>query len=188
MEDRGVCRRPPGLGAADDLEAVIVDFIAGARSKLSIAVQELDSEAIARAILDASWRGVHVELFLEQDYLRTSLKRESGVPIKPVPEVGETPEQALADARRLQPEDLPPEVHSPRLLRRQGDIAGNTALLSGSANFTVTDTHVNLNHVRLPHRSSAASTRSSSTNFVAEASDASVMATFRRPTTSLAFR
>lgn len=27
---------PPVLGAADDLEAVIVDFIAGARSKLSI--------------------------------------------------------------------------------------------------------------------------------------------------------
>jgi hypothetical protein len=42
---------PPGLGAADDLEAVMVDFVAGARSKLSIAVQELDSEAIARAIL-----------------------------------------------------------------------------------------------------------------------------------------
>src|SRR5262245_13083385 len=86
---------PPGLGAADDLEAVIVDFIAGARSKLSIAVQELDSEAIARAILAASWRGVHVELFLEQDYLRTALKRKDGVPIAPVPEMGETPEQAL---------------------------------------------------------------------------------------------
>jgi hypothetical protein len=43
----------------------------GARSKLSIAVQELDSEPIARAILAASWRGVHVELCLEQDYLRT---------------------------------------------------------------------------------------------------------------------
>lgn len=86
---------PPALGAADDLEAVIIDFIAGARSKLSIAVQELDSEPIARAILAASWRGVHVELFLEQDYLRTSLKRENGIPIKPVPVPGETPEQAL---------------------------------------------------------------------------------------------
>lgn len=30
-------------------------------------MQELDSEAIARAILAASWRGVHVELFLEQE-------------------------------------------------------------------------------------------------------------------------
>jgi hypothetical protein len=38
---------PPGIGA-DDLEPVIVDFIAGARKRLDIAVQELDSEAIAR--------------------------------------------------------------------------------------------------------------------------------------------
>ena len=52
---------PPELGAADDLEAVIVDFIAGAREALDIAVQELDSEAIARAILDACWRGVRVD-------------------------------------------------------------------------------------------------------------------------------
>jgi hypothetical protein len=67
---------PPGLGAADDLEAVIVDFIKGARTKLDVAVQELDSFAIARALLDASWRGVRVTLFLEQDYLRSSLKRD----------------------------------------------------------------------------------------------------------------
>jgi hypothetical protein len=40
---------PPGLGAGDDLEAVIVGFIAGAWRKLDIAVQELDSQAIAQA-------------------------------------------------------------------------------------------------------------------------------------------
>ena len=68
---------PPGLGAADDVEAVILEFIAGARQKLDVAVQELDSEAIARALLAASWRGVRVTLFLEQDYLRTSLKRDT---------------------------------------------------------------------------------------------------------------
>ena len=92
---------PPGLGGADDLEAVIVEFIAGARRKLDIAVQELDSYAIARAILAASWRGVRVTLFLEQDYLRTSLKRDSAthVPIAPVPQPGETPEQALERAQ-----------------------------------------------------------------------------------------
>lgn len=89
---------PPGLGGADALEAVIGDFIAGARRKLDIAIQELDSDAIARAILAASWRGVCVTLFLEQDYLRTSLKRdrETHVPIAPLPpQPGETPEQAL---------------------------------------------------------------------------------------------
>ena len=36
---------PPELGAADDLEQVIVDFIAGAKSRLDIAVQEIDSRA-----------------------------------------------------------------------------------------------------------------------------------------------
>ncbi len=76
---------------------MIVDFIAGARSKLDIAVQELDSEAIARAILAASWRGIGVTVFLEQDYLRSSLKRDktTHAPIAPVPKPGETPEQAL---------------------------------------------------------------------------------------------
>ena len=95
---------PPGLGAADDLESVIVEFIAGARTKLDIAVQELDSDAIAKAILAASWRGVRVTLFLEQDYLRTSLKRDTTthVPIPPVPKPGETPEQALERVQWLE--------------------------------------------------------------------------------------
>lgn len=43
---------PPDLGAADDLEQVIVDFIAGAKTRLDIAVQEIDSRPIAQAILD----------------------------------------------------------------------------------------------------------------------------------------
>ena len=51
---------PPELGAADDLEQVIVDFIRGAKSSLDIAVQEIDSRAIAQAILDARWRGIRV--------------------------------------------------------------------------------------------------------------------------------
>jgi phosphatidylserine/phosphatidylglycerophosphate/cardiolipin synthase-like enzyme len=167
---------PPGLGAADDLEAIIVDFINGARSRLSIAVQELDSESIARAILNASWRGVHVELFLEQDYLRTSLKREkgTGVPIPPVPEPGETAAEALErvqwgpdttdlrENRRILSAllrsdvqtrgDFNPQIfHQKFILRDYFDgkatSPGNPALLSGSANFTWTDTHVNLNHI-----------------------------------------
>jgi phosphatidylserine/phosphatidylglycerophosphate/cardiolipin synthase-like enzyme len=167
---------PPSLGAADDLEAVIVDFIKGARSRLDVAIQELDSEAIARAILDASWRGVRVTLFLEQDYLRTSLKREKAtrLPIRPAPAPGETAEQALEraqwgpddtdlkDNRRILAAllradvetrgDFNPEIfHQKFILRDYYDgkatDPGNPALLTGSANFTWTDTHVNLNNV-----------------------------------------
>jgi phosphatidylserine/phosphatidylglycerophosphate/cardiolipin synthase-like enzyme len=173
---------PPGLGGADDLEAVIVEFIAGARRKLDIAVQELDSEPIARAILGASWRGVRVTLLLEQDYLRTSLKRDktTHVPIPPVPKPGETPEQALERVQWLADDtdlsenrrilaallrsdaevrgDFNPEIFHQKFVLRDYDDGkatrpGNPALLSGSANFTWTDTHVNLNNVFVFHSS-----------------------------------
>jgi hypothetical protein len=50
---------PPGLGAADDLEQVIVDFIAGATTRLDIAVHEIDSRPIPRrsSIADLSDTG-----------------------------------------------------------------------------------------------------------------------------------
>jgi phosphatidylserine/phosphatidylglycerophosphate/cardiolipin synthase-like enzyme len=60
---------PQELGAPHDLEQVIVEFIDGAEKTLDIAVQELDSEPIAQAIIDARWRGISVRVFLEQDYL-----------------------------------------------------------------------------------------------------------------------
>lgn len=159
---------PQELGAADDLETVIVDFIAGARSTLSIAVQELDNEAIAQAILDASWRGVRVELFLEQDYLRTPLP--GNPPKPPTPQAGETPEQALrrvqwgVDDTELAPNrrilaallrsdvqvrgDYNPAIFHQKFVLRDydGKSLATSALLSGSANFTDTDTHRNLNH------------------------------------------
>lgn len=40
---------PEKIGAPDDLESVIVDFIDGAEKKLDIAVQELENKAIAKA-------------------------------------------------------------------------------------------------------------------------------------------
>ena len=93
---------PPELGAADDLENVIVEFVRGARSSLDIAVQELDNTNIAQAILDASWRGVDVEVFLEQDYLRTALP--GNPPRPPTPRAGETAEEALRRAQWLEDE------------------------------------------------------------------------------------
>ena len=61
---------PTEKGAQDDLETVIVGFIDAAVNELQVAVQELDNEKIARALVDAKLRrGVDVEVFLEQDYL-----------------------------------------------------------------------------------------------------------------------
>ena len=42
---------PISLGGPDDLDSVIRGFIAGAKSAVFVAVQELDSRAIAEAIL-----------------------------------------------------------------------------------------------------------------------------------------
>jgi phosphatidylserine/phosphatidylglycerophosphate/cardiolipin synthase-like enzyme len=166
---------PKELGAPDDLEQVIVDFVAGARSSLDIAVQELDSEPIAQAILDARWRGVSVNLFLEQDYLRSPLRVAKGVPVPPKPRPGESAADALRRAQWGDPDesdlaanrrilaallrsdvevkgDFNPQIfHQKFALRdyrdRRAAPRGRPALLSGSANFTNTDTHRNLNHV-----------------------------------------
>lgn len=160
---------PPELGAADDLEQVIVDFIRGARSSLDIAVQEIDSRAIAQAILDARWRGVRVHMFLEQDYLRSDLV--GSPPKAPTPRPGETAEQALHRVQWLKDEtdlavnreilaallrsdievkgDYNPKIFHQKFILRdyEGRASSTSALLSGSANFTWTDTHINLNNV-----------------------------------------
>jgi phosphatidylserine/phosphatidylglycerophosphate/cardiolipin synthase-like enzyme len=183
---------PVELGASDDLEQVIVDFVGGARKSLDIAVQELDSEPIAQAIIDARWRGVSVNLFLEQDYLRTPLQTKKGVPVPPKPKAGETPADALRrvqwgdDDTSLAPNrrilaallrsdvevkgDFNPKIfHQKFALRdfREGKATkpGNPALLTGSANFTFTDTHRNLNHVFVFHN--AAVCRQYETEFLA---------------------
>jgi hypothetical protein len=49
---------PTVLGGPDDLDAVIRGFIDGTRHALNVAVQELDSEPIARAILAAKARKI----------------------------------------------------------------------------------------------------------------------------------
>jgi phosphatidylserine/phosphatidylglycerophosphate/cardiolipin synthase-like enzyme len=159
---------PRELGAADDLEAVIVDFVDGARHTLDIAVQELDSEPIAQAILDARWRGVSVQMFVEQDYLRT--KRPKGA-LTATPVGGETEAEARARIQWGEDDDdlglnrrilsvllrsdievkgdyNPAIFHQKFALRDyRGKAHPTSALLTGSTNFTTTDTHKNLNHV-----------------------------------------
>jgi len=162
---------PTELGAADDLEQVIVSFIEGAKESLDVAVQELDSEPIAQALIDARWRGVGIRVFLEQDYL-LGHKLPSAKPKR-----DESPTEAL---RRAQWEELrrPPERRTNRdiavaLLRSNIDVKSDynpaifhqkfairdyrgratrtSALLTGSANWTGTDCHRNLNHAIVFH-------------------------------------
>ncbi len=158
---------PAELGAADNLERVIVDFIGGAEHSLDIAVQELDNEAIAQAILDARFRGVSVRMVVEQDYLLTgklpTIRRRSGeddaAAWRRTQWGNETGERGLEETRRLftallrcnadVKSDYNPEIFHQKFVIRdfRGDARPTSAILSGSANFTVTDCHRNLNHV-----------------------------------------
>jgi phosphatidylserine/phosphatidylglycerophosphate/cardiolipin synthase-like enzyme len=156
---------PPELGAADDLEAVIVDFITTAQESLDVAVQEIDSEVIAQAILDARWRGVSVRVFLEHSYIQTDLTK------KQIADIGSGPArlQAQWDEVRPKPDyrtnrdilnallrcdievhsDFNNEIFHQKFVIRdyRGRAQPRSALLTGSANFTSTDTHANLNNV-----------------------------------------
>ena len=139
------------------------------KSSLDVAVQEIDNPRIAQALVDASWRGVDVQVFLEQDYLRSRLRGQP--PVLPKPRMGETPEQALyrvqwaqddselAENRRILAGllrsdiqvrgDFNPKIFHQKFVLRdfRGKASATSALLTGSANFTLTDTHRNLNHV-----------------------------------------
>jgi phosphatidylserine/phosphatidylglycerophosphate/cardiolipin synthase-like enzyme len=163
---------PQELGAPDNLEQVIVDFINGATKTLDIAVQELDSETIAQAIIDARWRGIRVRMFIEHDYVfDKDPPTDLAEPVDP-----ETPEEARLRAQWLEyrrPEDLKTnrDIHM-ALLRNGVDIKADynhnyifhqkfivrdrrtkskklptSGVLTGSTNFTYTGTHKNLNNV-----------------------------------------
>lgn len=162
---------PKDLKGPDDLEQAIVDFIDGAKESLDIAVQELDNERIAKAILAARWRGVRVSIVLEQSYLREEdLKLDE----PPKPQKGETATEALerwqwapngdnVENRRIAAAllqsnvdlkiDFNPKIFHQKFVVRDysGKAKPTSALLSGSTNFTVTDCHRNLNHVFVFH-------------------------------------
>jgi phosphatidylserine/phosphatidylglycerophosphate/cardiolipin synthase-like enzyme len=162
---------PTELGAADNLEQVIVDFIGGAKASLDIAVQELDSSLIADAILDARGRGVDVRMFLEQDYLLSkkfpALKARRGESEADARERIQWTERRPSGSTRSSREILsallrcavdvkadynPAIFHQKFAIRdNRGGARPTTAILSGSANFTTFDAHTNLNHAVVFH-------------------------------------
>lgn len=153
---------PTVLGGPDDLDAVVRQFIAGARKQLLIAVQELDSRPIAEAVVAAKAAKVAVQVILEGDYLLED---------PPVPDPwsasGDYEENRLIHAALLRAgvdliTDLNPAIfHQKFMVRDPGE--ASAAVLTGSANFTLTDTGTNppargnnLNHVVVLHGRRAA--------------------------------
>ncbi len=133
---------PTVLGGPDDLDAVIRDFVTEVRHTLRVAVQELDSRTIAQAILAARARGVRVQIILEGDYLR-----EDRPAADPWAAAGANEENRLIHAALLRAgvdlvTDLNPAIfHQKFIVRDAGE--PTAAVLTGSANFTLTDTGTN---------------------------------------------
>src|SRR3990172_3000960 len=148
---------PPGAGGApDDLENVIIDFIDQSEHTLDIAVQELDNPQIAAAIDRAARRKrpgmdrlVRVRLVTEGDYLKEDQPvappdKEVSLDINRMHFV--TLLRGAVDAKI----DFNPKIfHHKFIIRDRGE--AREAVLTGSTNFTTTDTHRNLNHVVIFH-------------------------------------
>jgi phosphatidylserine/phosphatidylglycerophosphate/cardiolipin synthase-like enzyme len=133
---------PPVLGAPDDLDAVIRDFVDGARKTLLVAVQQLDSRSITEALLSAKRRGVQVRVILEGDYLV-----EKSALADPWAPAGANEADRVIFTALLRSSidvisDLNPAIfHQKFVVRDPGETTA--AVLTGSTNFTLTDTGIN---------------------------------------------
>ena len=140
---------PHVLGAPDNLEKVIIDFIDGADKRLEIAVQELESRPIAEAIVRARQRKVTVKIVLEQDYLRA--KRAKANPWEPDDlDKNNEANRQLHDAILRANIDVKADYNT-SIFHQKFIIRDRASLLTGSTNFTPTGTHKNLNHLVIVH-------------------------------------
>jgi len=144
---------PSQIGAPDDLETPIINFINNAKKKIDIAVQELDADPIARAIVNARMRGVSVRLVTEMDYLRAT---------KPAPDPF-IPSGQYEHNRQIQNAILRSAIpvysdFNPNIFHQKFMIRDGSSVLTGSTNFTTTGTSVNLNHVIIIHDRKVANT------------------------------
>ncbi|HEY3409392.1 MAG TPA: phospholipase D-like domain-containing protein, partial [Propionicimonas sp.] len=157
---------PVVLGAPDDLDAVVGSFIDEATDSLAIAVQEIDSEPVARRIIAAKQRGVQVRVILEGDYLVEETARPDPWVVLGIGGTNEGNRQILNAFLRARVDvilDLNPKIfHQKFIVRDEG--GPTSAVLTGSTNFTLTDTGHNtdgrgnnLNHIVVLHGATAAS-------------------------------
>ncbi len=137
---------PQQLGGPDDLREVLVNFIDGAQTSLYIAVQELDSRPVAEAIIRAKQRNVLVKLVLEADYLVEITARQDPFLMEGANEVNRLLQDAILRSSIYVRSDFNPDIFHQKFIIRD-----NQSILTGSTNFTETDTSVNLNHIIIVH-------------------------------------
>ncbi|WP_207843888.1 phospholipase D-like domain-containing protein [Williamsia soli] len=133
---------PAVLGGPDDIDAVIRDFISGAKHSLSIAVQELDSRPIAEAIVAAAHNRLRVRIILEGDYLIEKPATADPWALGGGNEDNRTIYAALLRAGIDVITDLNPAIFHQKFVVRDAGQPG-AGVLTGSANFTHTDTGTN---------------------------------------------
>ncbi|MBC2776368.1 phospholipase D-like domain-containing protein [Parasphingopyxis marina] len=146
---------PQELGGADSLIDPIVDFInqAGHRQKLMIAVQEIDNQRIAEAIIEARIRGATIDLVIEQSYLLNTRRPKL---LEEVWEaVGEREINRTLFAAILRSTTDVKVDFNPAIFHQKFMVLGNS-VLTGSTNFTDTGVTRNLNHVLIVHDASVA--------------------------------
>jgi phosphatidylserine/phosphatidylglycerophosphate/cardiolipin synthase-like enzyme len=153
--------------AIDDVEQVVVDFVDRATRTIDVAVQELDSIPIAEALIRRKRAGCSVRIVLNHSYLQDEVDGDH-----PLDPALTTVAALAADTSEYKVNrdvfgalcrcgvevriDLNPAAiwHQKFIvadLRLQADgrwrRGGHPSLLTGSANFTHTDCHTNLNHL-----------------------------------------
>ena len=135
---------PVILGAPDDLDAVIREFLAGAKRQLLVAVQEIDSRADRRGHPGGQGgQACGSRLILEGDYLRRAAA--AGRPVgdgRATTRSNRVIHAALLRAGVDVITDLNPAIfHQKFVVRDPGE--PTAAVLTGSTNFTLTDTGTN---------------------------------------------
>jgi phosphatidylserine/phosphatidylglycerophosphate/cardiolipin synthase-like enzyme len=153
---------PAELGGPDDLDAVVRGFIAGAKKSLLVAVQEIDSRAIAEALLAAkAIPRFHLQVILEGDYLLEEPAVADPWSVGGANEENRSIHAALLRAGVDVITDLNAAIfHQKFMVRDVG--SSSAAVLTGSTNFTLTDTGKNagqnptqqgnnLNHIVVLH-------------------------------------
>ena len=162
---------PQVLGGPDDLDAVIREFIDGAQQSVLVAVQELDSRPLTEAILAAARRDrvpataramkVRVRVILEGDYLTEATPVADPFVAGGALEGNRELHAALLRAGVDVITALNPKLFHQKFVVRDAG-TDTAAVLTGSANFTRTDTGTNppghpeqagnnLNHVLVLH-------------------------------------